>query len=99
MENKEQFAKKDLDKPNKKREIIGNIVLIVGVCVLLIGIFAIKNSLLIFAGISLILFGSAIASIGKLGFQKTVEISSAYEIAKAKAVAKSVKEGLKEDDK
>ena len=89
---------KDLNKPNKKMEVIGMVLFIAGVLSIVVRVLIVKEPNLTILGIALILIGSVCNSLGKWGLQKTVEVSSAYDIAKAKAVAKGVKEGLKDDD-
>ena len=50
-------------------------------------------------GIILVGLGAYAYMMGKVGLDKTVEISNAYDIAKSKAIAKAVKEELKDEDK
>ena len=90
---------KDINKPNKKTEIIGLIMLWIGIAMVLLRIFAIKETVLLIIGIILILLGSVVNMTGKVGAEKVVEMTSTYEKAKAKTIAKSIKEGLKDEDK
>lgn len=90
---------KDLNKPNKKIEFIGLILFIIGVVMILLRIFWIKELAVLVVGIFLLLFGAVLNMMGKFGLEKSVEITSSYEKAKAKNIAKGVKEGLKEEEK
>lgn len=90
---------KDLNKPNKKIEFIGLILFIIGVVMILLRIFWIKELAVLVVGILLLLFGAVLNMMGKFGLEKSFEITSSYEKVKAKNIAKGVKEGLKEEEK
>ena len=87
---------RNLNKPNKKLEIIGLIMFVIGASMVLLRIFVIKEAVMLIVGIPLGLFGAVVCSVGRFGLDKTVEMTSAYEKSKAKNIAKGVKEGLKD---
>ena len=90
---------KNLNKPNKKLEISGLIMFVIGIAMILLRVFVIKEMAILVIGIILLGLGAYAYMMGKVGFDKTVEITNAYDIAKSKAIAKAVKEGLKDEDK
>ena len=95
--------KNDINKPNKKKEIYGSVLSYVGIAMILLRIFIIKELFILIIGIILVIIGPLIAMQGKLGAEKALETiyeaGYAHENAKAKAIAKGFKEVLKDEEK
>ena len=88
---------KDVNKPNKKQEILGLVICIIGIIMMLLPLFGPENGKFLVIGIFVLIIGLTNVSIGKLGFEKTIEAGMSLEKFKAKEIAKGIKEGLDED--
>lgn len=89
---------KDINMPNKKMEIVGSIILYIGLIMILLTLFGVLKGHFIVIGIFVCICGLSAYASGKLGLEKAVEASMTVEKMKVREIAKGIKEGLKDDD-